>query len=64
MALARLTEEQQTVILLRFEEGWTSAQIAQVLGKTETAVKALQRRGLAALARQLSPETHSQNVRS
>lgn len=50
-ALAQLTEEQQTVLLLRFEEGLTSAQIAQILGKTETAVKALQRQGLAAMAR-------------
>lgn len=52
-ALARLTEEQQTVLLLRFEEGWTSAQIARMMDKTEMAVKALQRRGLATMARLL-----------
>jgi RNA polymerase sigma-70 factor (ECF subfamily) len=55
MALRRLTDEQQTVILMRFEEGMTSAEIARILGKTETAVKALQRRGLASLARYLAP---------
>lgn len=52
-ALARLTEEQQTVLVLRFEEGWTSAQIARVMNKTEMAIKALQRRGLASMARLL-----------
>jgi RNA polymerase sigma-70 factor (ECF subfamily) len=53
VALKHLTDDQQTVILLRFGEEMTCAQIAQVLGKPETAIKALQRRGLAALARQL-----------
>lgn len=52
-ALAKLTEEQQTVLLFRFEEGFTSAQIAKMMGKTEMAIKALQRRGLAAMARLL-----------
>lgn len=52
-ALAQLTEEQQTVLLLRFEEGWTTEQIARMMGKTEMAIKALQRRGLAAMARLL-----------
>lgn len=56
-ALACLTEEQQTVLVLRFEEEWTSAQIAQLMGKTVMAIKALQRRGLAALARLLVSET-------
>ncbi len=55
MALRRLTDEQQTVILLRFEEGLESAEVAQIMGKTETAVKALQRRALATLGRLLAP---------
>lgn len=50
-ALAQLTEEQQTVLLMRFEEGFTSIQIAKMMGKTEMAIKALQRRGLATMAR-------------
>lgn len=58
-ALAQLTEEQQTVLLLRFEEGFTSAQIARIMGKTEMAIKALQRRGLATMARLLG-SSHSQ----
>lgn len=52
-ALAQLTEEQQTVLLLRFEEGFTSAQIGKMMGKTEMAIKALQRRGLATMGRLL-----------
>lgn len=56
-ALAQLTEEQQTVLLMRFEEGFTSAQIAKMLGKTDMAIKALQRRGLATMARLLEPGT-------
>jgi RNA polymerase sigma-70 factor (ECF subfamily) len=55
IALRNLTDEQQTVIIMRFAEEMTNAEIARVLGKTETAVKALQRRGLAAMARYLAP---------
>ncbi len=54
LALKRLTDEQQTVILLRFGEEMTNGEIARILGKTETAVKALQRRALSALARHLA----------
>lgn len=54
IALAQLTEEQQTVLLLRFEEGFTSAQIATMMGKTDMAIKALQRRALATMARLLT----------
>lgn len=59
-ALKQLTDDQQTVILLRFDEGMTSAEIGAVLGKTETAVKALQRRALASLARLLEPARQPQ----
>lgn len=52
-ALTQLTEEQQTVLLLRFEEGFTSVQVAKMMGKTDMAVKALQRRALATMARLL-----------
>jgi len=57
-ALANLTEEQQTGLLLRFEEGFTSLQIARMMGKTEMAIKALQRRGLATMARLLQGGQH------
>lgn len=55
-ALARLTEEQRQVIVLRFVEGRSSAEVALVLGKNEGAIKALQHRALAALRRLLSME--------
>jgi len=50
-ALQLLTDDQQDVIVLKFMQGLSNAEIAQVLGKTEGAVKALQWRGLEALAR-------------
>jgi RNA polymerase sigma-70 factor, ECF subfamily len=59
-ALRQLTDDQQTVILLRFDQGMSSTEIAQILGKTETAVKALQRRGLAAMLRHLVPSYQEQ----
>lgn len=52
-ALAFLTEEQQQVIILRFVDELSNTEIAEILGKTEGAIKALQHRALAALARQL-----------
>lgn len=50
-ALGHLTEEQQQVIVLKFVEDLSNAQVAEVMGKTEGAVKALQHRGIAALRR-------------
>jgi RNA polymerase sigma-70 factor (ECF subfamily) len=55
-ALAELTEEQRQVIILRFVEGMTSKEVGRLLDKSTGAVKALQHRGLAALARILEPE--------
>jgi RNA polymerase sigma-70 factor (ECF subfamily) len=48
-ALRRLTDEQQQILHLRFGDGLRAAAIAQALGKTEEAVRALQHRALAAL---------------
>lgn len=50
-ALGRLTREQRQVIALRFLDGFTTAQTAEVLGKTEDAVKKLQARGLVQMRR-------------
>ncbi len=49
-ALQHLTEEQQQVLTLRFIEGLSTAEVAQVLGKRQGAIRALQMRGLQALA--------------
>jgi len=62
VALGQLTEEQQTVLLLRFEEGFTSGQIATMMGKTEMAIKALQRRGLASMARLMQHDSRDAMV--
>lgn len=55
-ALTRLTEEQRQVIVLRFVEGRSSAEVAKLLGKNAGTIKALQHRALAALRRWLSTE--------
>jgi RNA polymerase sigma-70 factor, ECF subfamily len=52
-ALRQLTDDQQNVIVLKFVQGLSNSEIAQVLGKTEGAVKSLQRRALESLARLL-----------
>ncbi len=52
-ALSKLTEEQKQVIILKFVNGLSNAEVAKVLGKTEGAVKSLQHRALASLARHL-----------
>ncbi len=52
-ALRQLTDDQQNVIVLKFVQGLSNAEIARVLGKTEGAIKALQRRALESLARLL-----------
>ncbi|MDI6900875.1 MAG: sigma-70 family RNA polymerase sigma factor [Anaerosomatales bacterium] len=53
-ALARLTEEQQSVIQLRFVWDMSIAETAVALGKSEGAIKAMQHRALRAMARHLS----------
>ena len=53
-AMRSLTDDQQQVLHLRFIEGMSNAEIAQQLGKREGAIRALQMRGLQALAKQLA----------
>ncbi len=54
-ALANLRPEQQQVVILRFMEGLTSNEVAQIMQKSEAAVKALQVRALQALRREFLP---------
>ena len=51
--IAHLSPDQQSVLLLRILGDLTIEQVARVIGKRPNAVKALQRRGLAALAGEL-----------
>jgi len=53
-AIARLSPERQHLILLKYVEGMTNAEIGRVLDRSEGAVKSLLRRTLAALKRDLS----------
>ena len=50
-AIQQLTDDQKNVIILRFGEGLTAPKVAQILDKSEEAVRALQRRGLINLKR-------------
>jgi RNA polymerase sigma-70 factor (ECF subfamily) len=50
-ALGNLTEDQQQVIILRFVDGLSNTEAAQVLGKSEGAIKSLQYRALNSLNR-------------
>lgn len=52
-ALAELTDDQQQVIILKFVDGLSNLEVAQILGKTEGAVKSLQHRALMSLGRAL-----------
>lgn len=52
----RLSPDQRDVLLLRLVGSLTLEQTAEALGKSPTAIKALQRRGLGAIRRQLALE--------
>lgn len=57
--LEHLTFDQRNVLLLRIIGGLTVDEVARSLGKNPPAVKALQRRGLACLKREISAQTVS-----
>lgn len=61
-ALQQLTEDQQHVLGLRFGYDMSVQEVARVLGKTEGAIKQLQARAIAALARKLSPRTADEMI--
>jgi RNA polymerase sigma-70 factor (ECF subfamily) len=52
-ALHKLTEEQAQVIVLRFGEGLSNREVAEIMGKREGAIKGLQHRAVKALRRLL-----------
>lgn len=58
-ALAKLTEEQREVILYRCVLGYSADDVARSLGKQPGAIRALQFRALASLARHLQPADSS-----
>ncbi|MBV7327557.1 sigma-70 family RNA polymerase sigma factor [Chloroflexi bacterium TSY] len=48
-AIRRLTDEQAEVVSLRFLEGYSIAEVATMMAKTEGAIKALQYRAVSTL---------------
>jgi RNA polymerase sigma-70 factor (ECF subfamily) len=52
-AMRRLTDDQQHILTLRFGQGFSTAETARLTGNSETGVRALQHRALAALRRLL-----------
>lgn len=52
-ALSLLTPDQQQVLALKFLEGLSNSEVAEIIGKTVGAVKALQHRALSSLQKQL-----------
>ncbi len=52
-AIARLTPDQREVVLLRFIEERSNAEVASLTGRSEGAVKVMQHRALGALAKLL-----------
>ena len=55
-AMTGLSEDQRLVVIGKFGDGMSNAEIARWLGKTEGAVKSLQHRALRALGRILGSE--------
>ena len=55
-AVERLTELQKQVIHLKFAGGLSNAEVAQIMGRTEGSVKALQHAALQSLQRQFARE--------
>ncbi len=55
-ALLQLTEEQQHVVALRFGQGLSLAETADLMDKSVGSIKALQHRALASLARYMPQE--------
>jgi len=52
-AIRRLPAERQQLLILKFSEGLTNAQIGQIMGRSEGAVKSLYHRTLLALREEL-----------
>ena len=57
-AISRLTPDQQQVLALRFGEGLTAREAAEIADRSVGAIEALQHRALAALRRILEKESH------
>ncbi|MCS6845854.1 MAG: sigma-70 family RNA polymerase sigma factor [Caldilineales bacterium] len=59
-AIRKLPEEQQQVIVLRFIEGLSHAEVARIINKSQGACRVIQHRALSALHRLLTEADHDQ----
>jgi len=55
-AIRRLPAERQQLLILKFSEGLTNAEIGQIMGRTEGAIKSLYHRTLLALREELQKD--------
>ena len=55
-ALAKITEDQRQIVLMRIVQGLSITETARAVGKSEDSVKQLQSRGLKALKRVLEAQ--------
>lgn len=60
--LDTLTDEQRQVLMMRLFAGMTVSEVAEAMGKRTGAIKALQRRGLAALEAKLPPHQNRSRI--
>jgi RNA polymerase sigma-70 factor (ECF subfamily) len=58
-AVRRLAPDRQQLLILKFVEGMSNAEIAEVMGRTEGAIKALYHRTLVSLREELAREAGS-----
>jgi RNA polymerase sigma-70 factor (ECF subfamily) len=55
-ALSQLSDEQQTILILRFIEGRSHDEVAEIIGKSSNAVRSIQHRALVQLTRLLGSD--------
>jgi len=55
-AIDELTDDQKTVVLMRLVDGYSLAEVAEVMGKSTGAIKQLQYRALATLQQRMSAD--------
>lgn len=60
-ALTKLKSEHRDVVVMRFIEGYSALEVAQLLGKTEGAIRTLQHRALERLRREFDSSQRAAN---
>lgn len=63
-AINELSEDRRELLILKFGEGLSNAQIGGMMGRTEGAIKSLYHRTLISLREELERRTHGQETKS